>query len=71
MCLCQKLSVSLWVVVAGVGVAGTRQQSLRSGGGSLHQQRSHGPRTGLPGGPQRQEHGDRVEEGRVYLSFRI
>lgn len=56
--------------MAGVGVAGTRQQGPRSGGGSLHQQCGHGPGAGLPGGPQRQEHGDCVEEGRVLLSFR-
>lgn len=70
MFLYQELS-GLWVVVAGVGVAGARQQRPRPGGGSLHQQRGHGPRTGLPGGPQRQEYGDRVEEGRVFLNFRV
>lgn len=36
--------------------------------GPLHQQRGHGPGAPLPGGPQRQEHGDRVEERGVLLS---
>lgn len=67
MFLC-KNSVCLSVVPAGVGVAGPPQEGPRSDGGPLHQQRGHGPGARLPGGPQRQEHGDCVEERRVLLS---
>lgn len=48
--------------LAAAGLAGAEEERSGPDGGPLHQQHSHGPRASLHGGPQRQEHGDRMEE---------
>lgn len=54
---------------AGVGVACTGEEGPWPGRGTLYQQCGDGPQPELPGGPQRQEPGDGVEESPVLISF--